>query len=1319
MRGRLFRLSPTSVARAAACLGLAGLVGVWAPAGGLSSLPGLHGSGAAAHAATPPWMDATQTPAARAAEVMAAMTLDDKLSMLHNTTSCAYAGCTPSSFSGGTLPALHLQDGPVGVGDGVGDVTLLPAPVDGAATWDTALMKQYGGVLGAEQWGKGVNVALAPTVNIVRDPRWGRAFESLGEDPYLSGQIAAADINGIQAAGPMAQVKHFAVYNQETNRNAPADNAIVSERAMQEIYLPQFAAAIKQGNAASVMCSYSSVNGPYACENGHLLNDILKGQMGFQGFVTSDWGATHSTVASANNGLDMEMPDSNLYFGTALKTAVTNGQVSQATIDDKVRRILTQMFAFGLFDKTQPGTKDSVVTSAAHTATALQVAEQGSVLLKNTASVLPLGTSTHSIAVIGDDAGGDAETQGGGSAAVNPDYTVTPFNGIKARAGAGATVSFYQGIQGSTGALPPVPSSVLTPSTGTGTGLSAQFFNGTTLAAPAILSRNDPNVDFNWAGASPGAGVPTTNWSAEWTGSITPPTTGTYTFSLTSDDGSRMYVNGNLVVNNWANQVSTTKTGTVALTAGQKATIEVDYYQSGSLSNATLGWQVPGQSLQDAAVAGAKSSDVAVVFVNKYESEGGDLSDIDLGAAQNNLVSAVAAANPNTVVVLNTGSAVTMPWIASVKGAIEAWYPGQEDGNAIAALLYGDVNPSGKLPVTFPNSLNDVPAHTAAQWPGTNNTVQYSEGIDVGYRWYDSQNITPLFPFGFGLSYTTFGYSGLSLSNPDSNGNVTASFTITNTGTRTGSEVAQVYVGEPTSSGEPPKDLQGFQKVSLAAGASTTASVVLPARAFQYYGASGWVTPSGAATVYIGSSSRDIRLTGTITPSGTPPPTTTPPTTTPPTTPPPTTPPAGNTSAYATIQAESYSAQSGTQAENTSDTGGGQDMAYISNGDYLQYNNVDFGSAPGTSFTARFASAVTTGGSIEVHLDSLTNPAVATLAVNSTGGWQTWASGTATLASTTGLHTVYLKFVSSGTGDFVNLNWFDFTQGTPSQQALPRTGWVVTASSSGGADVPANAVDGNATSRWSTGTPEVNGQWYDVDLGSVKTFDQVSIDVSASAGDYPRGLTVQGSNDNATWTTLGTAAPTTATTTVTFSAASDRYVRLLQTGTSSSWWSIDELNVLTGATNNPPPTTAPPTTAPPTTTPPSSPTALSRTGWLASANPTSGDVPANAIDGSLATRFSSGSAMVNGQWFQVDMGTAKAFDQVTMDSTNSASDYARGYTIEASNDASTWTVVATGTGTTAVITSRFAATTDRYVRVVQTGTANSWWSMAEFNVYAG
>ena len=1103
-----------------------------------------------AAAAPTPWMDVSRTPAQRADALLAAMTLDDKLAMMHNTNGCAYAGCTPTSFSGGALPALHLQDGPLGVGDGVTGVTQMPAPVAGAATWDTALVQQYGAVLGQEHWGKGVNVALAPTVNIVRDPRWGRAFESFGEDPYLAGQIAAADINGIQSQGPMAQVKHLAAYNQETNRNTTADNVIASERTLREIYLPQFEAAVTKGNVASAMCSYSVINGQFACENSHLQKDIFKGDMGFQGFITADWGATHSTVASANNGLDMEMPDSNGFYGTALKNAVTGGQVSQATIDDHVHRILQQMFRFGLFDKTQTGTKDSPVTSAAHTAVARQVAAQGSVLLKNTANVLPVGSGVRSIAVVGAGAGAGALTQGGGSASVNASSLVTPYAGIKARAGSGVNVSYYQGNASADGAFPVIPTASLTPATGTGNGLSGQFFNSTDLSGSVVASRVDAGLDFTWGGASPAAGVGTVNWSARWTGKITPPATGTYGFSLTSDDGSRLYVNNQLVVNNWYAQGSTTRTGQIALTAGQPADIRVEYYQGGGGDNLSLGWSVPGQSAQDQAVDGAKNSDLAVVFVNKFQSEGSDTGDIELGATQNNLVSAVAAANPNTVVVLNTGSAVTMPWVNAVKGVVENWYPGQEAGNAIADVLFGDVNPSGKLPVSFPQSLADGPLKTAAQWPGQNGQVQYSEGLNVGYRWYDSKNVTPMFPFGFGLSYTTFAYSGLTVGQPDAAGNVAVGFDVKNTGTRAGSEVAQVYVGQPSTTGEPPKALQGFSKVSLAPGATSHVAITLPKRAFQYWGANGWTGATGTNAVLVGGSSRDIALTGSTTIGGT-----------------------------------------------------------------------------------------------------VTNP-------------------------------------------------------DPTETPLSRSGWTATASSSIGGDTPAMALDGNAGTRWSTGTPMAAGQTFTLDLGTARSLNQVTMDSGGSTGDYARGYTVALSANGSTWVDVKSGTGTSAVVTATFPEQTARYVRITQTGSAPSWWSVSEITAATSGTGTTDPGTG------------GTPVALSRTGWVASASPV-GDPAANALDGNLNTRFSTGAAMVNGQTFTVDMGASKTFDQVVLDAGPSAGDYARGYTVQVSDNASTWTNLASGTGTTAKATVRFPNATGRYVRVVQTGAASSWWSIAEFTVWAG
>jgi len=685
-------------------------------AAGLGVAAGAGEAPAGAQAASCPWVGSHAPIATRVDEVLAQMTLADKISMVSGT-SGPYVG-NVAAIPSLCIPALNLEDGPAGVADGMTGVTQLPAPVADAATWSTSDARQYGDVIGAEEAGKGANVNLGPTINIVRDPRWGRAFETLGEDPYLTGQLAAAEIEGVQSQGVMSQVKHFAVYNQETNRNTPADDAIVSERTMQEIYLPAFQAAIKQGGAASVMCAYSTINGTYACQNPYTLTQVLRDQFGFTGFVTSDWGATHSTVPSADAGLDMEMPD-NSYFGAPLQTAVQDGQVPVSTLNTMVRDILTEMFRFGLFDRAPSGSPSAVVTTAQHAAVARDVAEQGTVLLKNDGDILPLSTSTvKSIAVIGDDASTSVQSAGGGSASVVAPYVVSPLQGITSRAGSGVTVTY----------------------------------------APTNVSQ---------------------------------------------------------------------------------------------------------------AVAAAQSANVAIVFASDFESEGSDLTSIDLPSAENQVISAVAAANPNTIVVLNTGSAVTMPWLSQVKGVLEAWYPGQEDGNAIAAVLFGDVDPSGHLPVTFPESLADVPASTPAQWPGVDGQVQYSEGIDVGYRWYDAKNITPLFPFGYGLSYTRFAFSHIRVTpgQTTSRGEVTVSADITNTGQRAGSDVAQLYVGDPASTGEPPEQLKGFTKVSLEPGQTGRVSFRLSAaQALSYWdsSASGWAVADGSYKLMIGDSSANLPLTATV-----------------------------------------------------------------------------------------------------------------------------------------------------------------------------------------------------------------------------------------------------------------------------------------------------------------------------------------------------------------------------------------------------------------------------------------------------------------------
>lgn len=657
--------------------------------------------------------------------VVARMTLSQLDTMvhrihgLHGTTAAIPSLC---------VPALTFLDGSEGVADSLTGATQLPAAVSAAATWDRATVRQFGEVIGNEIAGKGFDVDLGPTVNIVRDPRWGRAFESYGEDPYLSGQIASADIEGVQSQGTIAMVKHFALYNQETFRNTPADDVIVSDQVAHEIYLPAFQAAIQQGGAGAVMCSYSTINGVPACQDPYLTN-ILDGQWNFGGFVQSDDRATHSTVAAANAGLDdLESPNGE-YFGPALVAAVQDGKVPISTLRTMATRVLTTMFRFGLFNRTLTGNLHTVVSTPAHVAVARAVADEGTVLLKNSGDLLPLTSADSSIAVIGDDAGEDAISTGRGSAHVISSAVVTPFQGISAAAGSGTTVTYSRG--------------------------------------------NSPSEP---------SGDPT---------------------------------------------------------------------------------------LEAAAVAAAKSASVAIVFAGLEEGEGTDLTGISLPPSVNHLISAVSAANPNTIVVLNTGSAVTMPWVNSVKSVIEAWYPGQEDGRSIADILFGAVDPSGKLPVTFPVSLADVPAATPAQWPGVDGKVEYSEGLLVGYRWYDAKKIMPLFPFGYGLSYTSFAFSDLKVTpvSPSPGGSVTATMNVTNTGSVAGADTVQAYVGDPSSDGEPPEQLKGFDKVTLDPGQTAQVSIKLGPQSFSVWntGDQGWVENPGEYKIMVGDSSVNLPLQAAIT----------------------------------------------------------------------------------------------------------------------------------------------------------------------------------------------------------------------------------------------------------------------------------------------------------------------------------------------------------------------------------------------------------------------------------------------------------------------
>ena len=781
-----------------------------------------------------PWLNQSLPVSQRVQMLMAQMTLPDKINMVtgagFSEPYVFYISAIPSLC----IPAIGEEDGPVGVGDGLTGVTQMPSAASLAATFDPSLAKAYGQVVGSEEHGKGAMVDLGPTVNIDRDPRWGRSFEAYTEDPYLNASIATADIEGVQSQGEMAQVKHLAVYNQETTRNTPADNAVVSTRALHEIYLPAFWAATNVAKASSAMCAYSWVNGEAACQNSYLMNTTLDQRWAFPGFVTSDYQATHSTVQSADAGNDQEMPAPQFY-GSALQSAVQDGQVSMATLDGMVSRILTEMFDFNEFNNPPTGSTTSTVTTPADQTVSTQVAEDGTVLLKNTGGTLPLAaTNGGSIAVIGPAASAQPTDTGGGSAYVTSTFNVTPFQGIQAAAGSGTTVQYTQGLPTDT-SLSSIPAADLTPA------------------------------------------YQSTNYGGTYTGTLTAPETGTYVLSFQnpgSYTATNLYLDGKEILSNPGTPPVSTYSVGVDLQAGQTYTLQL----SGGGPSSNLRWAPPSALAPGIAqaVAAAQSAKTAVVVVSDdTESEAADRASLNLPSAQNELIAAVAAANPHTVVVVNAGGPVAMPWLSQVASVVDAWYPGESNGTALANVLFGTVDPSGHLPVTFPTDLPQVPAASPSQFPGTGGQVQYSEGVDVGYRYYDANNETPLFPFGYGLTYTSFRYTNLKLSskqvqnstsdpgatscqcNGQSGTQVTVSATVTNTGSVAGSDVAQLYLADPAVAGEPPRQLKGFQKVSLQPGQSKTVQFGLSGHDLSYWNdtANGWVLPDGQFSVDVGDSS--------------------------------------------------------------------------------------------------------------------------------------------------------------------------------------------------------------------------------------------------------------------------------------------------------------------------------------------------------------------------------------------------------------------------------------------------------------------------------
>ena len=766
------------------------------------------------------------------------------------------------------IPKLKMDDGPVGVAR-VGPVTAFPSSICMAAAWDPDAVYKMSTALAEELKAKDKNMSLAPCVNIHRVPMGGRNFESYGEDPYLSSRLVVAYVKGLQDNKVVATVKHYACNNQEWDRGTI--DVIVDERALREIYLPAFEAAVKEGGSWSVMCSYNKINGYHASENDHLLNDILKKEWGFKGFVVSDWGATHSTVNAANYGLDLEMPKGD-NFNAKLVTAVKDGQVKESVIDDKVRRILRAMFWLGLFD-ANPAPVHANLNTLEHKQVALQVSREGIVLLKNSGGILPIDINkVKSIAVIGPNAAIN-RFGGGGSSEVTPAYTVSPLDGLKKKLGNKVTINYALGCKLDGETTPLESSAVSTVFEGKKVnGLLGEYFNNQQLSGAPVLSRVDKQVNFNWGEAAPANGVPKDHFSVRWTAKLTPPKTGAYELSIRSDDGSRLFIDGKEIINSWQDHGEETKSTSATLEAGKEYDLRVEFYENTGNAVCKLGWDIPTE-LADQAAEVAKKSDIAIVFIGltgHIESENFDRKDMNLPDNQNELVKKVTAANKNTIVVLNTGAPVNMnDWVDSVPALIEMWYPGQEGGNAIADVLLGDYNPSGKLPMTFPLKWEDCPAYS--NYPEKDGKVVYAEGIFVGYRHFDKKGMKVLFPFGHGLSYSTFEYSNLTITPGTAQGgkiDLEVSFDLKNTSQRAGAEVAQLYIKEVAPDVERPvKELKGFKRVELKPGETLKVTFKLDKRSLAYYDVDkkDWTAKPGQFEVLVGSSSRDIKLKGTFT----------------------------------------------------------------------------------------------------------------------------------------------------------------------------------------------------------------------------------------------------------------------------------------------------------------------------------------------------------------------------------------------------------------------------------------------------------------------
>jgi beta-glucosidase len=800
-----------------------------------------------------PYKDPNVAIEKRVEDLLNRMTLEEKVDLLGGT------GIATKENKRLGIPELRMTDGPVGVR--YDKSIAFPASIAMAATWNPELISRVGSGIGRETKGYARHVILGPCVNIARIPMGGRTFEGFGEDPFLTSRIAVGYIQGVQKEGVAATIKHFAANNQEYERFLV--NTLVSRRALNEIYFPAFKAAIKEADVLCFMSAYNKVNGQYASENDYLLRDILRNEWGYKGLIMSDWGAVHSSVQTALGELDIEMPTGAFMNIDKLTSPIETGIVPVAKINEKVKNILTLMFKLGLFDKPIAIEDKSLVDSPENRKVAYEASLASIVLLKNDQNILPIPKDKiKTIAVIGPNAD-TARTGGGGSSYVTPINPVSILQGLKNKLHENVKIEFAQGMNFEEPVKPIDSQYLFTDQTGKMNGLNAEYFNNMDLTGTPVLQRVDKKLDFTWDTNGPGSGVNKEHYSVRWTGYIKVPKSGEYTLCVIGDDGIRFWLDDKSIMQAWYPHSAMTLTSAVKMEKDKYYKVRCEFFERAGGATAIFGWRTEKDELFKKAIDVAKKADYVILTIcntDKVETEGRDRDDLILPDGEEKLIEKVSEVNNNVVVLLTTGAPVLMDkWIKKVKGVVETWFPGNQGGDAIADVLLGNYNPSGKLPITFPHKWEDCSAYPT--YKSFKERTFYSDDIYVGYRHFDKNNIEPLFPFGFGLSYTKFEYSNLNVAKNGNGYDVT--FNLKNTGKVKGEEVAQVYVASTNLNiDKPVKELKGFTKVMLKPGESKNISVKLDKNSFAYFSEeiSSWKDGQGLFKVLVGASSRDIKL---------------------------------------------------------------------------------------------------------------------------------------------------------------------------------------------------------------------------------------------------------------------------------------------------------------------------------------------------------------------------------------------------------------------------------------------------------------------------